>query len=177
MKSAIFLKTFLALLVMVVVTTDVAEADSVVEELLKNGLPVGLLPSSVKRYSIDKEGAFSVSLEGPCYAKIGDQLAYYDQNITGTLKFGSISSLDGIETKQLFVWLPVTGIYVDVPATPYIYFEVGVLTKRLSLAVFETPPKCSANALVTGLYIPSWIINGEFGGFRPGRLSRKALQR
>ena len=74
MKSAIFLKTFLALLVMVVVTTDVAEADSVVEELLKNGLPVGLLPSSVKRYSIDKEGAFSVSLEGPCYAKIGDQV-------------------------------------------------------------------------------------------------------
>jgi hypothetical protein len=66
--------------------------------------------------------------------------------------------LDGIQTKQLFVWLPVTGIYVDVPATPYIYFEVGVLTKRLALAVFETPIKCNAHhAADTGLHVPSWV--------------------
>jgi hypothetical protein len=75
----------------------------------------------------------------------------------GILKFGTFSSLDGIETKQLFVWLPVIGIHVDVPATPYIYFEVGVLTKRLSLAVFETPPKCSSHALETLFHVPSWV--------------------
>jgi len=84
------------------------------------------------------------------------QLAYYSQNITGKLKFGSISSLEGIQTKQLFVWLPVTGIYVDVPATPYIYFEVGVLTKRLALAVFDSPIKCSSK-VETGFRIPSWV--------------------
>lgn len=85
------------------------------------------------------------------------QLAYYSQNITGKLKYGAISNLDGIETKQLFVWLPVTGIYVDVPSTPYIYFEVGVLTKRLALAVFETPIKCDAHHVQTGFHIPSWV--------------------
>lgn len=92
------------------------------------------------------------------------QLAYYDSNITGTLKFGAISNLDGIETKQLFVWLPVTGIYVDVPATPYIYFEVGVLTKRLALATFETPPKCSPDSHEGELHLSSLAssINTSF---------------
>ncbi|XP_024373284.1 uncharacterized protein [Physcomitrium patens] len=143
-------------------------ADSVVEELEKHGLPVGLLPSSVKSYSISEDGDFCVALQSSCYAKIEDQLAYYSRNITGQLKFGTISNLNGIETKQLFVWLPVTGIYVDVPATPYIYLEVGVLTKRLALAVFETPPKCSSHDADTGIHIPN--LN-EFAGFR----LRKAL--
>jgi hypothetical protein len=72
---------------------------------------------------------------------------YYASNISGVLKFGKINSLDGIETKQLFVWLPVTGIYVDDPASPYIYFQVGVLTKRLAVAIFESAPKCSSHAV------------------------------
>lgn len=72
---------------------------------------------------------------------------YYAANISGVLKFGTINSLDGIETKQLFVWLPVTGIYVDEPASPYIYFQVGVLTKRLAVAIFESAPKCSSHAV------------------------------
>lgn len=75
------------------------------------------------------------------------QLVYYASNISGVLKFGKINSLDGIETKQLFVWLPVTGIYVDDPASPYIYFQVGVLTKRLAVAIFESAPKCTSHAV------------------------------
>jgi len=53
----------------------------------------------------------------------------------------------------------VTGIYVNVPATPYIYFEIGVLTKRLALAAFETPPKCKpgSRAVEAGLHISSFV--------------------
>lgn len=75
MKRAGLRTAFLALLLAALVAvTTVARADSVVEELQKNGLPVGLLPSSVKSYSVDKDGAFSVSLQAPCYAKIEDQV-------------------------------------------------------------------------------------------------------
>jgi len=64
MKLALFLA---------VLITAVA-ADSVTDELEKNGLPVGLLPSSVTTYSIDKDGQFTLSLKAPCYAKIDDQV-------------------------------------------------------------------------------------------------------
>jgi hypothetical protein len=57
MKRAGLRTAFLALLAALVAVTTVTRADSVVEELQKNGLPVGLLPSSVK-----------------CYAKIEDQV-------------------------------------------------------------------------------------------------------
>nr|XP_024365974.1 uncharacterized protein LOC112277644 isoform X1 [Physcomitrium patens] len=161
---------FLALGVVVMVA-----ADSVIDELEKNGLPVGLLPSSVQSYSIGAKGDFSVSLEAPCYAKIEDQPAYYSKHITGKLKYGSISNLSGIQTKQLFVWLPVTGIYVDIPATPYIYFEVGVLTKRLSIAIFETPPRCSSHGVDTGIHVPNLYLTVKQAEFMTSR-PRKAIQ-
>lgn len=61
-----------ALLLAVLVTA--ALADSVTDELEKNGLPVGLLPSSVTSYAISPDGHFSLSLDAPCYAKIDDQV-------------------------------------------------------------------------------------------------------
>lgn len=64
MKRALFL----------VVLVAAVAADSVTDELEKNGLPVGLLPSSVKSYSIAKDGQFTLALEKPCYAKIDDQV-------------------------------------------------------------------------------------------------------
>lgn len=50
---------------------------------------------------------------------------------------------------------------MDVPATPYIYFEVGVLTKRLALAAFETPPKCTpgSDAVEAGLHHISSLVS------------------
>jgi hypothetical protein len=51
-----------------------AAADSVTDELEKNGLPVGLLPASVQSYAITKDGHFTLSLSAPCYARIDDQV-------------------------------------------------------------------------------------------------------
>jgi hypothetical protein len=49
---------------------------------------------------------------------------------------------NGIQAKQLFLWLPVTGIHVDPESPAYIYFEVGALSKKLSIALFDAPPTC-----------------------------------
>lgn len=63
----------LAVVFLAVAITAVA-ADSVTDELEKNGLPVGLLPSSVASYSISPDGQFTLSLKAPCYARIDDQV-------------------------------------------------------------------------------------------------------
>lgn len=88
------------------------------------------------------------------------QVVYYGKNISGQLSYGKIESLSGIQTQQLFVWLPVTGFYVDDPPTPYIYFQVGVLTKRLAKATFESEPKCRSHAFkeqLHGFHVPAWV--------------------
>lgn len=79
---------FLALGVVVMVA-----ADSVIDELEKNGLPVGLLPSSVQSYSIGAKGDFSVSLEAPCYAKIEDQVLGDDDFIAVGLGWDGMVSM------------------------------------------------------------------------------------
>lgn len=67
---------------------------------------------------------------------------YYNKKIEGELVAGAILNLNGIQAKQLFLWLPVTGIHVDPESPAYIYFEVGALSKKLSIALFDAPPTC-----------------------------------
>lgn len=68
-RTAVLLVVSLALL------AHLASA-TVPEDLEKNGLPVGLLPGSVKSYTLNEDGTFVVYLEKPCYAKIDDQVHF-----------------------------------------------------------------------------------------------------
>jgi len=45
----------------------------------------------------------------------------------------------------IFLWFPVKVIRVDIPSTGFIYFDVGVIYKQLSLSLFEDPPDCHDN--------------------------------
>ncbi|KAH7861757.1 hypothetical protein Vadar_030426 [Vaccinium darrowii] len=86
------------------------DAPTVYELLPKYGLPSGLLPDSVKSYSLSPDnGSFVVELEKPCYIQF-DYLVYYDKRITGTLKYGSITDLKGIQVQRLFIWFDVDEI-------------------------------------------------------------------
>lgn len=70
-------KMMLVMLVLSLVMLGSGKGDSVVEQLENNGLPGGLLPSSVKSYSLNKDdGSFWVALDNPCYAHIEDQVPY-----------------------------------------------------------------------------------------------------
>jgi hypothetical protein len=119
----------------------VKDIKSVYDDLTDYGLPIGLLPDSVINYSLSADGKFTVELEEPCYAKFQEQV-YYNKKIQGELVAGAILNLSGIQAKQLFLWLPVTGIHVDPESPAYIYFEVGALSKKLSIALFDAPPRC-----------------------------------
>ncbi|KAK4737166.1 hypothetical protein R3W88_000863 [Solanum pinnatisectum] len=120
---------------------------TVYEVLTKFNLPRGLLPSSVKSYSLSDDGTFEVLLEKPCYVEF-EYLVYYAEKVTGKLSLGSITDLEGIEVKRFLLWLNVNEIRVDLPSSGSIYFQVGFINKKLGIKQFETPRSCRDNALV-----------------------------
>ncbi|KAI3793707.1 hypothetical protein L1987_36328 [Smallanthus sonchifolius] len=143
-------KTLILLTLLTVIFSTSALSDdtpTVYEILEKYGLPSGLLPDSVKSYTLSPDdGSFVVELEQPCYIQF-DYLVYYDTKISGKLNVGSITDLDGIEVKKFFLWLNVDEIRVDLPSSDNIYFTVGIINKKLDIDQFETVHSCTDNAL------------------------------
>ncbi|PNT52025.1 hypothetical protein POPTR_001G008400v4 [Populus trichocarpa] len=116
---------------------------SVFEILPKFGLPSGLLPNTVKSYSLSDDGNFTVYLEKECYVEF-DYLVYYEKKITGKLGYGSITDLKGIQVQKFFLWLDVDEIKVDLPPSDSIYFQVGWINKKLDADQFKTVHSCRA---------------------------------
>ncbi|KAJ8437165.1 hypothetical protein Cgig2_016908 [Carnegiea gigantea] len=124
-------------------------APSVYDILPKFGLPRGLLPDCVTRYSYNPDdGTFVVELDQTCYVQF-EYLVYYDKRITGTLKLGSITNLKGIQVKRFFLWFDVDEIKVDLPPSDSIYFQVGLINKKLSVAQFQTIHSCKSGVSVS----------------------------
>ncbi|KAF6141013.1 hypothetical protein GIB67_028859 [Kingdonia uniflora] len=122
----------------------VAEQQSatIYQILQSHGLPMGLLPKGIKEFSLDDNGRFEVHLSQACDAKF-ENIMRYDRNVSGILSYGQMGSLSGIQSQELFIWLPVNGIKVDIPSSGLIYFDVGVIFKQFSLSLFESPPDCT----------------------------------
>ncbi|RDX75579.1 hypothetical protein CR513_44518, partial [Mucuna pruriens] len=116
---------------------------TIYEELEAQGLPVGLLPKGIVKYSLNaSSGEFVVWMKEPCNAKFENEV-HYDSNIKGILGYGRIGHLSGVSAQELFLWFPVKGIRVDVPTSGLIHFDVGVADKQFSLSLFEDPPDCN----------------------------------
>ncbi|KAL2613290.1 hypothetical protein R1flu_024982 [Riccia fluitans] len=163
---------------MVVSAVAIADSASVAEILEKNGLPPGLLPKSVKQYSLENDGEFTVELDKACYAKIGDDNVYYAEKITGDLSPKKIKNLVGIQAKEGWFWVSVTGIVAN---SKTITFQVGPLSKNLDIDVFASPPVCSSK--VTSQTFSDWIskvLNGDLevnmSSILEENLPRKMLQ-
>ncbi|KAI6670829.1 hypothetical protein NL676_005714 [Syzygium grande] len=114
---------------------------TVYELLPKFGLPSGLLPGSVRSYNLSDDGQFAVDLDKPCYVQF-DYLVYYDRRITGKLSYGSITDLEGIQVQRFLFWLDVDEIRVDLPPSDSIYFQVGIINKKLDVDQFKTVRSC-----------------------------------
>ncbi|KAH1050711.1 hypothetical protein GLYMA_08G112400v4 [Glycine max] len=121
--------------------TAVAAKESVYEILPKYGLPSGLLPDTVTDYTLDEDGQFVVVLAKPCYIQF-DYLVYYETKISGKLSYGSITNLKGIQVQRLFIWFNVDEIKVDLPPSNSIYFQVGIINKKLDVHQFKTVRSC-----------------------------------
>ncbi|ONK74696.1 uncharacterized protein A4U43_C03F9200 [Asparagus officinalis] len=120
-----------------------------IHDLLKaHGLPPGLLPKSVANFTFDPSTSLlEAYLEKPCYAKY-DSLAYFDRVVTGNLSYGVLKGVDGFKQEELFVWLPVKGIFNKNPESGVILFDIGLAHKQLSMSLFETPPECRPDGVL-----------------------------
>lgn len=121
---------------------------SIHDILAHYGLPVGLLPDTVKSYSLSEDGHFVVELEKTCYVQF-NYLVYYDRTIKGKLSYGRITDLSGIQAEEFIIWVHVTGIKVDVPNSGYIYFQIGAISKKIEISWFDSVPSCK-NSLGKG---------------------------
>ncbi|KAI7738408.1 hypothetical protein M8C21_021538 [Ambrosia artemisiifolia] len=143
---SIFLLTLIILIFTNFCVTYSQDSPSIYDILKLNGLPMGLFPKGVTNYSLDDNGRFQVHLDKACNTKFEDEL-HYDQSISGNLSFGRINEVSGISAKDLFLWFLVKEIWVDVPSSGLIYFDVGVVSKQFSLSSFETPRACVASSV------------------------------
>lgn len=145
---------FLLLFISIPITSSLSlsDAPTVFEMLPKFGLPSGLLPDCVTDYSLSDDGRFVVHLNQTCYVEF-DYLVYYEKTVTGKLSYGSISDLKGIQVQRLFFWFNVDEIKVDLPPSENIYFQVGIINKKLDVGQFKTVHSCrdelSASSLGT----------------------------
>lgn len=142
------LRFLLPLLLSAVAAAAGAVGSAVHDMLPEFGLPRGLLPDSVKSYSLSPSGEFEVELKGPCYVQFSD-LVYYEKKIKGKLSYGKISDLSGIQAKKVFIWVSVTGIEADLAAGT-VEFKVGFLSETLPASEFEDIPVCKAKASCRG---------------------------
>lgn len=134
----------LIIIIILYYSRQVATTTSIYEILPVFGLPSGLLPDSVKNYTFSPaDGNFVVELdEQPCYVQLDDYLVSYDEIISGTLKIGSITNLEGVRVKWLLLWLKVDEIKVDLPPNDNIYLQFGLVNKKLDVHQFKTIHSC-----------------------------------
>jgi hypothetical protein len=108
------------------------------------GLPKGLIPDSVASHSLDeKTGRFEIHLAGTCYVHFGSDLVYYDKTITGTLSYGAIKGLSGVQAKKLFLWVSISGMVAH-PDQGTIEFQAGFVSESLSASMFDEVPACGS---------------------------------
>ncbi|XP_044506237.1 uncharacterized protein LOC123225932 [Mangifera indica] len=119
---------------------------TVYELLPKYGLPQGLLPATVVSYTLNDDGSFIVNLSSTCYIEF-DYLVYYDKIITGKLRYGAITNLKGIQVQRFLFWFDVDEIKVDLPPSDSIYFQVGLINKKLDVGQFKTVHSCRDDKL------------------------------
>ncbi|XP_009336871.2 uncharacterized protein LOC103929405 [Pyrus x bretschneideri] len=110
-------------------------------DLTNYGFPIGLLPSAVKNYTINRTtGDFIVELGGACKVTLpSDNVATYSKKITGKIVVGKITKINGISVRALFRWQPITGIR---SSGDNLVFEIGTVSVKYPTKNFDESPAC-----------------------------------
>lgn len=110
--------------------------------LLKEvGLPNGLLPlKEMEECGYVKDTGFvwlkqKKNIEHK-FEKIG-RLVSYGKEVTAFVEKGKIKKLTGVKTKELFVWVTVSDIYVDSPAGKITFKTSTGMSRTFPASAFE----------------------------------------
>lgn len=122
------------------------EKNKTIYELLPLfGLPAGLFPSTVTAFSLADNGSLTVDLAGPCYVQF-EYLTYFEARVTGVLRYGSLTELEGVQVRRFLVWFNVVRVKVDLPPPPrFVYLDIGWITRKLPADDFQTVHPCEAS--------------------------------
>ncbi|KAF0888600.1 hypothetical protein E2562_016067 [Oryza meyeriana var. granulata] len=110
------------------------------EMLERYDFPRGILPVGVEGYVLREDGSFEVYFPRDCEFMLARTwLVRYGARIAGAAASGSLTSLQGVYVKVLFVWLPVGE--VD-RAGDKLSFYIGPVSTSFPLADFADSPRC-----------------------------------
>ncbi|XP_074273848.1 uncharacterized protein LOC141597331 [Silene latifolia] len=112
-------------------------------ELTTYGFPIGLLPSAVSGYVLNRTtGDFAINFRRPCKITLppDNYLAEYANTVRGKIVKNKIAELDGIRVWAFFKWWSITGIKLS--GDRDLVFEVGVVTAKYPKDKFGVAPDC-----------------------------------
>ncbi|KAL2532663.1 hypothetical protein Adt_06014 [Abeliophyllum distichum] len=116
------------------------------QELIKYGFPIGLLPTDVKSYNLNRtSGRFLIMLGDTCRVTLppDNYLATYSKKITGKIVESRIAEIDGISVRAFFKWWGITGIRSN---GQDLVFEVGMLSAKYPSKNFDESPDCEGRS-------------------------------
>ncbi|KAL6652689.1 hypothetical protein ACP70R_011614 [Stipagrostis hirtigluma subsp. patula] len=105
------------------------------------GLPRALLPATARRYLLHDDGSFELFLDDGCVVEAGGYRVAYDIELTGAVSHGTVTGLEGVRVRVLFVWVPITGVEVR---GGEVTVSVGPIKKSFPVVGFKSSPRCIA---------------------------------
>ncbi|CAO2152774.1 unnamed protein product [Urochloa humidicola] len=108
--------------------------------LEKYNLTRGILPQGVTGYVLRPNGSFEVYLQDDCILWPGSILVQYGRRITGAIRPGSITSVEGMKVKVLLAWFTISE--VD-RIGDRLWFSAGPVSKSFPIDTFARSPQCS----------------------------------
>uniref|UniRef100_A0A7N0ZVT6 Uncharacterized protein n=1 Tax=Kalanchoe fedtschenkoi TaxID=63787 RepID=A0A7N0ZVT6_KALFE len=124
--------------------------ESLARLLQSHGLPPGIFPENVESFSLDRYSRLEVRLDSPCYAEF-ENMVYFEKVVRANLSYGGLLGLQGLQQRELFLWLPVRGIINNDPSSGVIMIDIGIAHEHIALSHFDEPPVCTPLPLAAGI--------------------------
>ncbi|CAI9300300.1 unnamed protein product [Lactuca saligna] len=118
----------------------VAETPTVYEALQDYDFPVGLLPTGVTSYTLNKDtGEFEVKLSDTCEFSVSGYDLKYKSTISGVISKDKLTKLKGVSVKVIIIWVDIVEVTRD---SEDLDFSVGILSAGFDVDQFEESPEC-----------------------------------
>ncbi|KAG6521027.1 uncharacterized protein LOC122050408 [Zingiber officinale] len=101
-----------------------SNSSTVYDILQEYNLPLGILPDTVKSFSVASNGYFVIDLYGECYVGF-EYVVYYAPRVSGFLGYDSVSNLEGVQIRSYRIWYGISYIKVDLPYSDFVYIQFG----------------------------------------------------
>ncbi|GJN28064.1 hypothetical protein PR202_gb16145 [Eleusine coracana subsp. coracana] len=105
----------------------------------------GILPEGVTGYILNPDGSFEVDLPADCNLRAGGMNVRYSSAIKGNIQNQTISDLQGVHVKELFVWIGITKVTAS---DGQLNFVAGPISKSFPVDKFSNSPPLQLSRLL-----------------------------